>query len=199
MLEIDTDELAPEHYPVWWDQEFKITWSFLDLSENNQLLWEVGFDERRNTVCSIEIGLKLFPAITYQYQTETIETNLTAGAGMYWLEIDDDVPVERGYERGDLNNMTAAAVFSAQLRFNLTDKLSIMGKAQTWRDQEWLENKYSAEISFDTNNQFKKNQLLFSVDYTEYNLDVYQINSTQLHVLGWDHDIAFRATLQLPI
>jgi hypothetical protein len=121
------------------------------------------------------------------------------GGGYFFLEIDDDVPVPRGYEREDLRNQ--AWVFSPTLdaTWELTPRFKLRGRAQEWHDGSvWLERKYYTALDWDLGSALPHSVLELSIELTQYNMDVYFPIAKPpgyLPVVPWDEDRLIKLSL----
>ena len=203
LVDHDKDKLDPDHIPIWFMSNYMAKGELVSLSANSALMWEVELDGKRNTVSSVEKQVKLFPAISYEYNTEAFFAAVKGAAGYYFLEIDDDVPRLRGYDREDFQNKTGAYSFAANTRIAMGKSMDLSLTAQHWNDgDEWLENKYGAALTYDSNFWIENSHLALSVEHTEYNLDPYaKINVSApdyLAILPWNSDTLVRLYIDMP-
>lgn len=202
-IDHDKDKLDPDHIPVWFSSDYMAKGELFELSPNSAFHWEVELSGRRNTVSSVEKQMKLFPSIGYEYRSKAFDAGLKAGGGYYFLEIDDDVPRMRGYDRGDFQNKTGAYTLAGDTRIALGTSFDLSAKAQHWNDgSEWLENRYSVALSYDSNSWVEDSVFIMSVEHTEYNLDPYAKVSLDdpdyLPILPWDNDTLVRVYIDMP-
>ena len=113
LLGSDTDHLDPDHIPVWWETDLGIDDKFWNGSREMFIGWVVGQETRMNTVSSIERQLHLLPAITGGFAGDSVQASLKGGIGYNFLEIDDDAPRLRGYDRTNLRQTTSAGALAA--------------------------------------------------------------------------------------
>lgn len=199
----DKDKLDPDHIPIWFMSNYMAKGELVSLSRNSTLMWEVELDGKRNTVSSVEKQVKLFPAISYEYNTEAFSAAVKGAAGYYFLEIDDDVPRLRGYDREDFQNKTGAYSFAANTRIALGKAIDLSLSAQHWNDGDaWLENKYGVTLTYNSNSWVEDSHLVMSVEHTEYNLDPYAKVSVDdpdyLAILPWSNDTLVRVYIDMP-
>ncbi|PHQ76665.1 MAG: hypothetical protein COB74_01215 [Shewanella sp.] len=199
----DKDKLDPDHIPIWFSSNFRVKGELLRLSADSAFQWEVEASSRRNTVSSVEKQLKLFPGIGYEYDTKNFFAAVKVGAGYYFLEIDDDVPRMRGYDRGDFQNQTGAYTLAADTRFSLGSSFELSAAIQHWNDgSEWLENRYSVALNYAANTWVEDSVFVVSVEHTEYNLDPYAKVAVDdpdyLPILPWDKDTLVRVYIDMP-
>ncbi|MEC4727485.1 hypothetical protein HWQ46_18225 [Shewanella sp. D64] len=203
LVDHDKDKLDPDHIPIWFMSNYMAKGELFTLSLNSTLMWEVELDGKRNTVSSVEKQVKLFPAISYEYSTEAFFVAVKGAAGYYFLEIDDDVPRLRGYDREDFQNKTGAYSFAANTRVALGEVIDLSLSAQHWNDgDEWLENQYGITLIYDSHSWVKDSYLILSVEYTEYNLEPYAKMSVDdpgyLAILPWNNDTLVRLYIDMP-
>ncbi|MCG9738145.1 DUF481 domain-containing protein [Shewanella insulae] len=199
----DVDELDPDHIPVWFSSYYSAGGDLFSLSQHSRLFWDVSLGGKRNTVSSVEKQVRLFPALGYGYQREGFQADVKLGGGYYFLEIDDDVPRMRGYDREDFQNKTGAYTLAAATQFVLGKDFELNLAAQQWHDgSDWLESQLEARLSYDADHWSSKSQLIFSVKYNEYNLDPYArvpVDSPDyLPILPWNKDLFVRVYFDMP-
>ncbi len=86
--------------------------------------------------------------IGWNNQAYVIGVNASVG-GYYFLEVDDDVPRNRGYGRGGLRNETSAASVQVYTRIDVGENADLSISAQQWHDgNDWLENKYVMAFTY---------------------------------------------------
>ncbi|MGL4475189.1 MAG: hypothetical protein ACRCT7_12180 [Shewanella sp.] len=206
-LDKDTDKLDPDHIPLWFSSDYLLTGELLSLSTHNALDWWLTLDGRCNTVSSVETQLRLFPGLAWRYQTEWLRTELGIGAGYYSLEIDDDVPKTRGYQRGEFDHDTLAYTAKFATAWAITPKLDVSVSAQQWRTADLnLENQYKLKVSYNnalSNQESNQGHVLsLAIEHQQYNLDPYAKMATNaagyVPILPWDQDTLVRLTLEMP-
>ncbi|MCT7948042.1 hypothetical protein Q4Q49_18685 [Shewanella sp. SP1S1-7] len=202
-VDVDVDKLDPDHIPLWFKSDYSIGSELYRLSSEYSFDWQFDLQGKRNTVSSVEKQIKVFPGIAANFEGQQLQAQLKVGAGYYSLEIDDDVPRTRGYDRGDFGNDGFAYSFMGRLGVDLTDKLHMQVAVQTWQDSEqWLENQYRLELIYQTDFLGFGDQLVLYTEHTQYNLDNYakmDVNSTgYLPILPWDNDTLVRLSLIIP-
>ena len=194
LVDRDKDHLDPDHIPVWWELYAGTDGKFWE-SGHAHAGWIVDVDTRANTASSVERRILALPALVGAYDGEQWRGSAKAGAGWFFLEIDDDVPKTRGYVRDDLRNSRLAYSVAAEATVRMGGSWSISGSAQEWLDShQWLQTEFTAAVRFATDRLHKGSALVFDADYNTYNLDVYQ-GSGLPPILPWDHDLMFRVML----
>jgi len=203
-LDIDMDELDEDHIPIWFKSKLLAKGLITALSKNTSVNWLMTFDSKTNTVSSVEQQFKLMPGINLEYNSRPFSIGSAFLAGYYFLEIDDDVPKQRGYSRHDLQNKSAAISLSADMRFALGENLQMRASAQQWHDGDiWLENQYTLSLSYNANSWIKDSKIIISAEHSKYNLDHYD-NQPQnapdyQPILAWDNDTMIRAYINFPL
>jgi len=192
----DKDELDPDHIPIRWDVHLGSDGELWQ-GTHTVLGWTADINTRMNTVSSIEREITALPAIFAQYNGKIFQPSLKVGAGWFFLEIDDDVPKTRGYDRDDFRNSTFAYSAAADVTIRLGACCKLDGKAQQWLDSdEWLQRQYETAIHIGAGDWMKGSELMLSADFFEYNLDVYQ-RPGALPILPWDDDLLVRLMFKL--
>lgn len=199
-LDRDKDHLDNDHIPIWWQLHLGSDGDFWR-GNRMRLGWTANIDTRMNTVSSIERQITALPAFVGGYDGQILQASLEAGAGWFFLEIDDDAPRQQGYGRDNLRNTTFAYAATAKAALKLGESWALSGRAREWWDShEPLEWQYTAALRVDANSwlgggSMKQPALVLSADYYRYNLDVY--NSPNLPpVLRWNDDLMTRLSLE---
>jgi hypothetical protein len=191
-LDKDRDHLDPDHIPVWWETNLGIGDKFWEGSRKTFIGWEVAQDTRMNTVSSIERQLHLLPAVVGGFAGNSVDASLKAGIGYNFLEIDDDAPRLRGYDRTNLRQTTSAGALAADTTLRIGASWQIFGHGEEWRDSNsWIQTQYAAGFRVATDRWAKGSEVSFSAELNEYNLDRYSTPGLPA-VLAWDDDLMFK-------
>jgi hypothetical protein len=197
-VDIDKDDLDPDHIPIRWDVHVG-TDGTLWKGVRTQVDWTANFDTRMNTVSSVEREMTALPAVVGRYAGGVLSSSLKAGAGWFFLEIDDDVPKTRGYDRSDFRNSTFGYSVAADVAIKLGACCKVDGQAQEWWDDSgWLQTQFGAALHVDASGWKKDSEFLLSADAYEYNLDVYQ-RPGEPTILPWDNDLLIRLSFRTPM
>jgi hypothetical protein len=192
----DHDHLDPDHIPIRWDVHLGTDKEFWQGSRFH-LGWTADVNTRMNTVSSIEREITALPAIVGWYEGDYFRTSLKTGAGWFFLEIDDDAPRLRGYDREGLRNSTLGYTAAVDATIKIGSCCKIYGLAQEWRDSHvWLQTQFEAAFLVDINSLTKGGEILLSADAYEYNLDPYQRPDLAVPVLGWNNDLLVRLSFK---
>jgi hypothetical protein len=193
--DIDKDDLDPDHIPIRWDVHVG-TDGTLWKGTRAEFGWTANFDTRMNTVSSIEREMTALPAVVGTYAGDHARISLKTGAGWFFLEIDDDVPKTRGYDRSDFRNSTLGYTVAANATINVGACCKVDGQAQEWWDDDgWLQTQYGAAFHVDASRWRKDSEMVLSADAYEYNLDVYQ-RPGEPTILPWDNDLLIRLSFR---
>lgn len=192
LVDNDKDDLDPDHIPVWWRTHFLAEGRIWEVSEAFNVGWIAEANTKTNTVSCIEREIRILPGLTANFHAGPFDAWAKIASGMFFLEIDDDVPKERGYARGDFRNATMAVSYAGGASIELGESCKLAGHAQTWRNPEgWLENQYTIDLRYDIGRWMKDSTVVLGFEATEYNIAVYtpaESESTPLPILPWDHD-----------
>lgn len=195
----DQDELDPDYEPIWYKMDAQAMGELYPLTSHTGFNWLVRFDGTLNTPSGIEKQHKLFAGFDAHYTTSTINVSLKSLVGYYFLEIDDDVPLEKGYDTGDLQNKTTAYSVMADSKIKLNSKFGAYARIQQYRDNDqWLENQYELMINHDVTQWIQDSTLTLSTQHTQYNLDPYQ-KTGLTPILPWNSDTLVRLYLSVAI
>jgi hypothetical protein len=191
-LDHDEDHLDPDHIPVWWETNLGVADKFWEGSRKMFIGWDTVLDTRMNTVSSIERQVHLLPAIVGGFAGDSVDASLRAGIGYNFVEIDDDAPRLRGYDRTNLRQTTSAGAVAADLAFRVGSSWQVFGHGEEWRDSDaWIQTQFLTGFRVATDRWGQGSQVAFSVEYNEYNLDRYSTPGLPA-VLGWDDDLMYK-------
>ena len=191
-LDHDQDHLDPDHIPVWWETNLGVDDELWKGSRNMFFGWVVEFDSRMNTVSSIERQVHLLPAVSAGFAGEAVHASLRTGIGYNFLEVDDDAPRLRGYDRTNLRQTTSAGALAADATFRIGKSWEVFGHGEEWRDSDdWIQTQFVAGFHVAAERWGKGSQIGFSVESNEYNLERYSTPGLP-PVLAWDDDLMFK-------
>lgn len=195
----DQDRLDPDYEPLWYTMDAQATGELYPLTSNSGFDWLIRFDGKINTSSGIEKQHKLFAGFDAHYTTSTMTVSLKSLVGYYFLEIDDDVPLLRGYDTGDLQNKTTAYSVMADSKIKLNSKMNAYARIQQYRDNDqWLENQYELMINHDLTQWIENSILTLSTEHTQYNLEPYH-RTGLAPILPWNSDTLIRLYLSVAI
>ena len=200
----DKDKLDPDHIPVWFKSAYDIGGNLYHFTPSWSLDWEIELQGKRNTVSSVEKQIKLFPALAAQYQGGWISAEFKTGVGYYFLEIDDDVPRLRGYDRGDFGHDSLAYTLMLRSEMDISKEVSLALRVQSWNDEEstTLEDQWAVALNVDTDKWVSDSHVTLSIEHTEYNLDFYakvDLNDPNyLPIIPWDRDTLIQLSFVRP-
>ena len=192
----DQDDLDPSRYPIWWQIHAGTDGDFRQ-NERTRFGWNADVATRMNTASSIEREISAMPSLVVAYDAEVFRASAQAGAGWFFLEIDDDVPKARGYvreERGDFRHSTLGYSLEADMTLKLGSSFSAYGEAQEWWDShEWLQTRYKVALRMATGQSHgQSSEFVLSADFSEYSLDPYFRPNVGVPIMPWDNDVMIR-------
>jgi hypothetical protein len=195
-LDHDVDDLDPDHIPVWWMSGIHTGNKFAQPSPGTTLSWEVDLFGMRNTVSCIEKQYKVFPGVRADFGAGAARLSLLAAAGYYFMEIDDDTPRTRGYDRGDFDHGEPAVSLMAETTLPLGKNCQLIAGYQIWAESSaWLQQQGRLSLGFPMN---VNSELVIGVEYNQYNLSVYDkeptTSPTYQSILPWDADMLVRVS-----
>lgn len=195
-LDNDHDHLDPDHIPVWWQTDLGIEDEWWKGSRDLFFGWSVAQDTRMNTTSSIERQIHLLPAVVFGFAGDAVHASLKTGIGYNFVEIDDDAPRLRGYDRTNLRQTTSAGAVAADATFKIGKSWEVFGHGEEWRDSDdWIQTQYLAGVHVAAERWGKGSEIGFSVEYNEYNLERYSTPGLPL-VLGWDDDVLYKLSFR---
>ena len=191
-LDHDQDHLDPDHIPVWWETDLGVDSRFWTGPRKMFIGWVIGQETRMNTVSSIERQIHLLPAVAGGFAGDHAQASLKAGVGYNFIEIDDDAPRLRGYDRTHLRQTTTAEALAADTTFRIGASWQVFGHGEEWWDGgDWIQTQYAAGFRVATDRWAKGSQVSFSAERNEYNLDRFSTPGLPA-VLAWDDDLMFK-------
>jgi hypothetical protein len=196
---IDIDKLDPDHIPVWFDYLIDIKGPIYNINQNNTINWLVNFDNKQNTVSSVEREIRQHLGIGWNYNYLNFKLALNAYVGFYYIEIDDDIPLDRGYNRIELDDGEESKCFELKFYYEFLDVSTYFKIKQysTTAGFEELETDYEFLATY-KNISFLNDggSLNLKIKYNKYNFDRFNIH--ELDVLPWDNDMLIKAYVSVP-
>jgi len=201
LFDRDKDELDADHIPIWFDFLLDIDGPLYTLNENNHLLWYVYLDNKQNTVSCIEREIRQHVGLGYAYTNNKFMAAFNAYAGFYYIEIDDDTPVARGYGREDTDDGEASHVIEFETSYQFTDNFSVYAYAKRYAMNtggEALEDDFLVQFDYKNADFLNDNVgLHFKVRYINYDFD--RFNKKGLPpMLPWDNETLVQAYATIP-
>jgi len=198
ILDYDQDKLDSDHIPIWFKSYIKADKALWLPSQELELLATLDFEHKMNTVSSIEQSADLMPGLKLEFESRVIELFAKFGAGLYYLEIDDDLPREYSdYPREDLTNGEWAwfQEYKAEVRFD--EHFSLSGKYKNFRnaDNGSLETREELQFAY----HFRPDkEFVLKAEKTMYDLDQFERSAGDngLAVLPFDEDVYYQAYIE---
>lgn len=197
-VDYDKEELDPDHIPVWFRADYELDKVLVEINEYFNIKGVYDFNWKMNTVSSIEQYLKAGVGLGFNYHTSPVSFGFKVLGGTYYLELDDDVPEENGYNRDDLTDdfqRAYAYVVSVDTRFS--KNLSAGVEYGEWHNNEdWLERFFELKVKYDTVFLNKESSIQLSVESTTYNLASLERNNVA--ILPWNDDMLIKLSVHIP-
>jgi len=203
----DKDHLDPDHIPIWFKFNVYGYGPLLTMTDSLSFQWHVDLRNKQNTTSGIEREIKNMYGIGFDYAPDSFHLALNAYTGFFYLEIDDDAPIQysetqtKQYQRNDLGLGTSSISVKLESSWNMTENFTILGHVQNWSSigvgSGWLENEYVAEINYATDGWIKRSKLHLRATHTQYNIDVFYREDVGVPVLPWDNDTLVRAYMSI--
>ncbi len=197
----DKDELDFDHIPIWFDYLLTFDGKLHDINEANRFRWLVYLDNRQNTVSCIERTIRQMIGAGYEYHKSALSAGVNLYAGFYYIELDDDTPVARGYTREELDDGEAAHALEAFFSYDFNNNWHINATIRHYAANtggSTLETDSKLHISYSGESFFMDNATLnLKIDYRKY--DYSRFNTRALPVVPWDNDTLIQAYVLVPI
>jgi len=203
-VDYDTDELDPDHIPVWWQTELELRKSFSDASPSTKFAWTVDRTAKRNTARTLEFNTDAMAGVVVDFDGQAVDASLKGLVGHYRLEMDDDLPAQRGYTRDDLLVSTGAYSLAGGASFDFGKATRLSARLQGWAsDERWLEKQAEVDLTHAMSIGGRAGTLVLSGEYFEYNLDSFTPSATapgssSVPVLPWNDDLLVRVYFEMP-
>ena len=200
----DKDKLDPDHIPVWFDAFIDIDAEAWSIDEHNRFQWFVLLDNKQNTVSGIERQVRQHVGAGYNYHNDRFSLEANGYVGFYFIEFDDDTPVNRGYTRGvGLDIGEASHVLELQAHYDFTSDVHLFAGAKRYAANtgaELLQNEMQMRISFASKHLFTQGgSWNLQVKYAHYNLDHFYNPIVGRPILPFDEDILMQAYVKFPL
>jgi hypothetical protein len=197
-VDYDKEELDPDHIPVWFRANYEVDKVLFNINDNFDIEGVFDFDWKMNTVSSIEQYLKSGVGIGFDYHPSSLSFGLKVLGGTYYLELDDDVPEENGYNRDELGGeFKGAYAYAATVGNQFSKDMFAQLEYSEWYDSdEWLEKYLALKINYSTILWDKDTSIQFSLESTTYNLS--SLNKGEVAILPWDDDMLLKLSVHIP-
>jgi hypothetical protein len=203
-LDYDKDELDSDHIPVWFKFYLDANGPMIKFNENHMFKWYVLMDNRQNTVSCVEREVRQHIGVGYNLQAGGFTLDANAYAGFYYIEIDDDTPVSRGYNRQQTDDGEASNVLELEMSYAFAHNWYVYGGVRHYSANagfEKLETDYQALLSYKTDWWGKGTSLNLNIEYNDYDLSRFTVvnSDTQgLPILPFENDMLVQAYVTIP-
>lgn len=201
-LDYDKDHLDPDHIPVWFDGLIDIDGAIYSINDKNLLKWYVVFDNKQNTVSCIEREIRQHVGLGYEYKNDTFSLATNAYLGFYYIEMDDDTPVNRGYTRQDSDDGEASNAIEVELKYTINKEWSLYLKAKRYMANAGfatLEDNLESLVTYKTDFLTQNSSLNLKVKYVKYDLDRFYRDPPGVPILPFDNETLIQAYYSMPI
>ena len=202
-LDHDTDHLDPDHIPVWFDFLIDIDGSIYNIDKSNSFKWYVLLDNKQNTVSCIEREVRQHIGVGYEHTMNNLTLDFNVYAGFYYIEIDDDTPVARGYNRQSTDDGEASNVLELEGRYNFNQNWSFYAKVKRYAantGMEKLEDNVEALLTY-KGKEFLSEGATFNlkIKYVKYDFERFFMPSVGVPILPFDNDTLIQAYVTFPM
>jgi hypothetical protein len=202
-LDNDKDHLDPDHISIWFDFLLDINGPVYSINENHSFRWYILADNKQNTVSCIEREVRQHFGLGYEFANGGLTLDLNVYAGFYYIEIDDDTPIARGYTRQDTDDGEASHVIEIKGQYDFNKNWTIRAYAKRYAANagaEMLEDNYELFLAYKNLNFITDGSALnFKVKHVEYNFDRFYLPSAGVPILPFDNDTLIQAYVTFPI
>ena len=202
-LDYDTDHLDPDHIPIWFDFFMDVRGPLYKINSTNQLKWYIFMDNRQNTVSCIEREVRQHIGLGYETILNKLILDMNLYTGFYYIEMDDDTPVARGYTRQNTDDGEASLVVELSLKYNFTQDVSFLLHAKKYTATggfERLEDNLEALLTYKNSSIFGDTTALhFKAKYVKYDLERFYLPSTGVPILPFNNDMLIQAYVTFPL
>jgi len=199
----DKDHLDPDHIPIWFDFLLDIAGDMYRVNEENSFHWYIVMDNRQNTVSCIEREVRQHFGVGYRYTKRALRLDLNLYAGFYYIELDDDTPLARGYTRQDTDDGEASNVVEVALHYDFNKYFSVFANFKRYAANTGMEN---LEDNTQLLLRYKESGFLtdgavfnIKIKYTKYNFDRFYRSDIGVPIVPFDNDTLIQAYVTLPI
>jgi len=205
-LDYDRDHLDPDHIPIWFDFLIDIDGIVNKFNDNHSIKWYILMDNRQNTVSCVEREVRQHMGVGYQFTQGKFLVDLNLYGGFYYIEIDDDTPVARGYTREQTDDGEASNIVELTMNYDFTKHFSLKADARRYAANTGgalLEQNYELHALYKNDTiLFDGVTLNFKVKYAKYDLDRFHVDNSATEgrdILPFDNDMLIQAYATIPL
>ena len=203
-LDHDKDELDPDHVPVWFKFLLGANGPIITFNDNHSFKWYVIMDNKQNTVSCIEREIRQNYGAGYDFQAGGFTLDLNMYLGFYYIEIDDDTPINRGYTRDQTDDGEASHMFEVAMSYEFNKNWYLGASIKEYSantGSERLETDYNALLSYKSDWWGKGSSLNLNIEYSNYDLTrftVDNISTGNRPILPFTEDVLVQAYITIP-
>ncbi|OQX60085.1 MAG: hypothetical protein B5M52_01155 [Helicobacteraceae bacterium 4484_230] len=150
LLDNDKDHLDPDHISIWFDFLLDINGPVYSINDNHSFCRYVSADNKQNTVSCIEREVRQHFGLGYEFAKGGLTLDINAYTGFYYIEIDDDTPVARGYTRQNTDDGEASHMFQIKGQYDFNKDWSVRADVRRYATNagaETLESNYEVFLA----------------------------------------------------
>ena len=200
-LDYDKDDLDPDHIPVWFKFVLGANGPMITFNDNHSFKWYVVMDNKQNTVSCIEREIRQNYGVGYDLKAGGFTLDLNMYLGFYYIEIDDDTPVNRGYSREQTDDGEASHMFELAMSYEFNKHWYVEGSYKNYSTNagsQRLETDYIALLSYKSDWWGKGTSLNLNVEYNDYDFSRFTDASVGVPILPFDNDLLVQAYVTIP-
>jgi hypothetical protein len=203
-LDHDKDELDPDHIPVWFKFLIGANGPMITMNENHSFKWYVEMDNRQNTVSCIEREIRQNYGVGYEFKSGGFKFDINGYLGFYYIELDDDTPVARGYTRMQTDDGEAANMLEIAMRYEFDKHWVIDARVKDYNTNAGytkLETDYIALVSYKSDWWGEGTSLNLNIEYNKYDFSRFTLDNPATEgrpIVPFDNDMLVQAYVTIP-
>lgn len=192
LIDRDTDKLDKDHIPIWAKWKTKAEKDIFQFSKNFYVVADDSYDGKMNTVSSIELQNLLYGGLNFKFVQNNFSFNNGIYAGIYNLEIDDDLPRENLFDRSELTLTKFSFKHKIEFNYQFNKNTNIkFHNSLFFIDNSIFEKEFGFNIKKEFGDKFFKLEYISNT----YDLDSqYKIKNGK-SILPFNRDVTFNLSI----